>query len=159
VLQVFFVRALAEAGRNDILHRVYSRENRGSYGYMVRQGFTTLPESWDAQPGTPNSMNHFMLGHLMEWHYAYVAGIRQQEGSIGWNRVVIAPTPGLLDSASASFGSPRGKIAVHWTREKDRFTMLVTVPGRVHAEAVLPDGQKQTLKAGTTTLHCTLSKP
>lgn len=66
VTQVFFVRVLAEGGQNDVLHLVYSRENRGSYGYMVRQGLTTLPESWDATPGTAMSMNHFMLGHLME---------------------------------------------------------------------------------------------
>ena len=38
-------------------------------------------------------MNHFMLGHLMEWHYAYLAGIRQQPGGVGWKKVLIAPTP------------------------------------------------------------------
>ena len=80
VMQVFLIRALAEGGRSDVLDKIYSRENQGSYGYMVKQGLTTLPESWDAKPGTGNSMNHYMLGHLVEWHYAYVAGIRQQPG-------------------------------------------------------------------------------
>jgi hypothetical protein len=153
VLQVFFVRALAEGNRNDVLHRVYSRETRGSYGYMVRQGLTTLPESWDAQPGTGNSMNHFMLGHLMEWHFAYVAGIRQQPGSIGWRRVLIAPNPGPLESASASFISPAGRIAVQWKQTKQRFDMMVTIPKGVEAEALLPNGTRQTLKPGTTPLH------
>ena len=153
VLQVFLIRVLAEGNRNDVLHRVYAREERGGYGYMVRQGFTTLPESWDARPGTPNSMNHFMLGHLMEWHYAYVAGIRQQPGSVGWRRVVIAPNPGPLENATASFESPSGRIAVEWRQTIEEFSMSVTVPPGVEAEAVFPNGERQAVKAGTQTLR------
>jgi alpha-L-rhamnosidase len=152
VLQVFFVRALAEGGRNDVLHKVYARENRGSYGYMVRQGLTTLPESWDARPGTGNSMNHFMLGHLMEWQFAYVAGIRQQLGSVGWRRILIAPNPGPLDSASASFNSPSGLIKIHWEKNGKEFQMTVSIPPGVEAKAVMPDGQTLPLKEGTAAL-------
>ncbi len=156
VLQVFFVRALAEGGRNDILHKVYSRETRGSYGYMVRQGLTTLPESWDARPGTGNSMNHFMLGHLMEWQFAYVAGIRQQPGSIGWRRILIAPNPGLLDSTTASFNAPSGMIKVHWEKKDKKFEMTVTVPSGVEAIAEMPNGQRLPLKEGTSVVNSEL---
>ena len=45
VLHGFLVRALSEAGRGDVLHKVYAREDRGSYGFMVRSGLTTLPEA------------------------------------------------------------------------------------------------------------------
>ena len=152
VMQVFLIRALAEGGRSDVLHKIYSRENQGSYGFMVRQGLTTLPESWDAKPGTGNSMNHFMLGHLIEWHYAYVAGIRQQPGSIGWRKVLIAPEPGPMDSASASFDSPSGKIAVQWERQKKDFKMSVTIPEGVEAIAVMPNGERHELKPGSVTL-------
>lgn len=150
VLQVFFIRALAEGNRNDVLHRVYSRTDRGSYGYMVNQGFTTLPESWDARPGTANSMNHFMLGHLMEWHYAYVAGIRQAPGSVGWKDVLIAPNPGPLDSASASFDSPSGEIAVSWKKVGGEFEMTTDIPEGIKATAILPGGEKHILKPGRT---------
>lgn len=153
VMQAFFLRALAEANRNDVLYRVYSRDTRGSYGYMVRQGFTTLPESWDARPGTPNSMNHFMLGHLMEWHYAYVAGIRQKAGSVGWRRPVIQPNPGLLESASATFQAPSGTIAVRWAKQGGGYTMQVQIPGGVDAEAVLPNGERHSLAPGESTLN------
>ena len=156
VMQVFLIRALSEGGRSDVLHKIYARENQGSYGYMVRQGLTTLPESWDAKPGTGNSMNHFMLGHLMEWHYAYVAGIRQQPGSIGWKKVLIAPEPGPMDSASASFKGPSGTIAVKWEQHDRRFGMSVTIPEGIEAVAVLPNGEKHELKPGTTTLNAVL---
>jgi hypothetical protein len=152
VMQVFLIRALAEGGRSDVLHRIYSRENQGSYGFMVRQGLTTLPESWDAKPGTGNSMNHFMLGHLVEWHYAYVAGIRQQPGSVGWHKVLIAPEPGPMESASASFDGPSGKIAVQWKKHKKDFEMSVTIPEGVEAVAVMPNGERHELKPGSATL-------
>ncbi len=156
VMQVFLIRALAEGGRSDVLHKIYSRENQGSYGYMVRQGLTTLPESWDAKPGTGNSMNHFMLGHLVEWHYAYVAGIRQQPGSIGWRKVLIAPEPGQLDSARALFKSPAGDIEVTWEKHKKDFEMRVTIPQGVEAVAVMPNGERHALNAGRTTLKAVL---
>ena len=40
---VYFIRALAEAGRSDVLHRVYSREGKGSYGGILNKGLTSLP--------------------------------------------------------------------------------------------------------------------
>jgi alpha-L-rhamnosidase len=123
---------------------------------MVNQGFTSLPESWDARPGTGNSMNHFMLGHLMEWHYAYLAGIRQQPGSVGWKRVLIAPTPGSLESAAAVFRSPSGRIDVSWKQTKSMFTMKVVIPKGVDATAMLPNGEQKALKPGVTTLRSSL---
>lgn len=155
VLHVFLIRALAEAGRGDALHRVYARSEAGSYGYMVERGLTTLPESWNARPGTGNSMNHFMLGHLMEWHFAYVAGIRQQPGGIGWRKIIIAPQPGPLTSAAAEFESPRGRITSSWRRAGGAFELTVEIPPDIEAIAALPDGSRHALRAGRTTLSCT----
>ena len=159
VLQVFLVRALGGAGRNDILHKVYAREERGGYGFMVKQGFTTLPESWDAKPGTGNSMNHFMLGHLMEWHFAYVAGIRQLPGSVGWKQILIEPFPGPLESAQASFDSPNGEIAVEWTSKDGKFKMTVTVPDGAQAVVALPDGTVSEQDPGIQEYECTYIAP
>ncbi|HSQ74858.1 MAG TPA: family 78 glycoside hydrolase catalytic domain [Bacteroidota bacterium] len=156
VLQVFFVRALAEEGRNDVLHRVYAREERGGYGYMVKQGFTTLPESWDARPGTGNSMNHYMLGHLMEWQFAYVGGIRQQPGSIGWRKVYVAPDPGNLDFAMATFDSPRGLVAVTWRKKQDQIEMTITSPRGMWVDAIMPNGEKHHVAPGRQILRAKL---
>ena len=155
VLHVFLIRTLAEAGRGDILHKVYARTERGSYGYMVQQGLTTLPESWNAQPGTGNSMCHFMLGHLLEWHFAYVAGIRQQPGDVGWKKVLIQPIPGPLAQAQAHFNSPSGRIVSQWRRANGEFVLNVEIPANVEeAVAVLPDGSRHPLQAGKATLRC-----
>ncbi|MCC6676633.1 MAG: family 78 glycoside hydrolase catalytic domain [Phycisphaerales bacterium] len=157
VLQVFLVRALAENGRGDVLHKIYNREERGGYGYMVKSGLTALPESWDAKPGTGNSMNHFMLGHLMEWHFAYVAGIRQREGSVGWADILIAPqppgpadlaNPNAIRTAEAKFTSPRGRVASRWSIDGGVFTLECEVPAGVRARAIMPSGSVHDLAAG-----------
>jgi alpha-L-rhamnosidase len=101
-------------------------------------------------------MNHFMLGHLMEWHYAYVAGIRQQPGSAGWRKVLIAPNPGPFTSASASFRSPAGLIAVEWTMLRGQFVLQTTVPEGIEAEALLPNGKRQKLSTGVRVLQTKL---
>ena len=144
VLHVFLVRALAKHRRHDVLHRIYARTERGSYGYMVKSGLTSLPESWDAQPGGGNSMNHCMLGHLVEWHFAHVAGLRQADGDVGWKRVVVEPNPGDLDAAEASFVSPSGPIRVAWQSDRGptttSFRLSVELPDGVEAEVRLHDG-------------------
>lgn len=154
VLQVFLIRALAEAGRGDVLHRVFAREDRGGYGCMVKSGLTTLPETGDAKPGTGNSMNHFMLGHLVEWHFAYGAGIRQQSGDVGWRNVLIAPDPGPLTHDVAVFDSPAGRIETHWRTANGEFELTTIIPFGVEATAVLPDGSRSPLPAGRTVLRC-----
>lgn len=168
VLQIFLIRALADAGRSDILHRIYSRDDIPSYGHMVKSGLTTLPESWDARRGTGDSLNHFMLGHLMEWHYACVAGIRQQPGSVGWTDIVIAPqlpprdlldtNPEAIRSCDASFESPRGTIASKWSLEGETFTLTCIVPEGVKATVILPDGSRKQIAAGTSVLEVVLPK-
>ena len=154
VFHVFLVRALAEGGRGDILHRVYSREELGSFGYMVKMGLTTLPETWDVKTGTIYGLNHFAMGQLIEWHFAYVAGIRQQPESVGWRKILIAPQPGDLAGASADFDSPSGKISVRWSATDGKFELAVTVPPNTEATAMLPDGSRHALHPGPNSLSC-----
>jgi hypothetical protein len=166
VLHIFLVRALSEHGGRegiDALHRVYARTERGSYGFMVESGLTTLPESWDAKPGTGNSMSHLMLGQLMEWHFAYVAGIRQAPNSIGWSSIVIAPQPGprgedgkpLLPRASARFRTPRGEIRVEWKIERSTFELACFSPPGVNARIVMPDGTERNKDTQDQVFTCT----
>ncbi|MCG3121844.1 MAG: hypothetical protein GIKADHBN_00215 [Phycisphaerales bacterium] len=173
VLHIFLIRALAENGRGDVLHRVYSRDEVASYGHMVKSGLTTLPESWDGKKGTGDSLNHFMLGQLVEWHYAYVAGIRQSPGSVGWKKVIIAPQPpprsllvvdgpglpgvnyqNIMTSAAAGFLSPAGKIISSWEIVGPEFKITTDVPVGMDAELVMPDGQRRRLTPGKNEFRC-----
>jgi hypothetical protein len=149
---VYFIRALAEAGRSDVLHRVYSRDGVGSYGGILKKGLTSLPETWDARMDGGASLNHCMLGHVMEWFYGYVAGIRRQPGSVGWEKILIAPNPGELTKAEATLETPRGRVVNRWRKDGERFRLETEIPKGIQAVAILPSGERKPLRAGKQTL-------
>ena len=146
---VYFIRALAEAGRSDALHRVYAREGVGSYGGILSKGLTSLPETWDATMDGYQSLNHCMLGHVIEWYYGYVAGIRQAPGGIGWKKVLIAPEPGPLAGAEAELATPAGRIVSRWRVDEGTFRLHAEIPDGVGATAVMPSGKRIALKPGS----------
>ncbi len=147
---VYFIRALAEAGRSDVLHRVYSRTGLGSYGGILAKGLTSLPETWDAMMDGRQSLNHCMLGHVMEWYYGYVGGIRQATNSSGWKDLLIAPSPGLLTRAEAAVQTPRGRVVSRWRKDGSTFHLEVELPKGVKATAILPSGTRKKLASGKT---------
>lgn len=156
---VFFIRALAEAGRSDVLHRVYSREGLGSYGGILKKGLTALPETWDAMNNGRESLNHCMLGHVMEWLYGYVGGIRQQPGGVGWKKVVIGPVPGALEHAECTFDSPAGRIVSRWRIVSGQFLLDAEVPQGVIARLLLPDGTSKDVGGGSHAMQCGYVSP
>ncbi len=125
---LYFIRALAESGRSDVLHKVYSRTGIGSYGGIIAKGLTALPETWDAITVGSNSLNHCMLGHAMEWYYGYVLGVRQAKGSVGWAEVLIDPQPGAITSAEGHLDTPKGRVEVNWKRNGGRVDVEFTIP-------------------------------
>ncbi|MAT73225.1 MAG: hypothetical protein CMJ58_27385 [Planctomycetaceae bacterium] len=145
---VYLIRALATAGRSDVLHRVYDRGGPGTYAGVAAKGLTSLPETWDARMDGYQSLNHCMLGHVIEWLYGYVGGIRQRPGTVGWRDVVIAPQLGQLSHATTSFVAPTGRIASRWQVVDGEFRLVVEIPPEVEAVAVLPSGRSQRLASG-----------
>ena len=145
---VYFIRALAEAGRSDVLHKVYSRTGVGSYGGILAKGLTTMPETWDAITVGSNSLNHAMLGHVMEWFYGWALGIRQAPGSVGWKEILIAPEPGSLTNAKGQTQAPGGPVKVSWRKSGDTLTIDCEIPkGSVGiipttGRSVVVDGRK-----------------
>lgn len=123
----YLLRALAQAGRHDVIFDMNCRSDRPGYGMMLAKGETSLTEAWDARP--QSSLNHFMLGHIQEWFYAGLAGLSQAEDSIAFNRIVIRPNPcGNITHASAKYTSARGEIAVAWKIADGTFTLDCTIP-------------------------------
>ncbi len=79
---------LAENGRIELAYEAITQETYPGYGYMIREGATTLWERWEKLAGSGmNSHNHHMLGSVNAWLYKYVAGIRVLEP--GFKRFII----------------------------------------------------------------------
>lgn len=133
----FLVRTLSENGRSDILYKMNNRSDVPGYGYQLKKGATALTESWAALSNTSN--NHMMLGHLMEWFYSGLGGIYQNDQSIGYDKIMLAPKPvGNITWVNCSFQSQRGKISSNWKIEAGAFKWSVEIPEGTTATVQLP---------------------
>ena len=106
---VYILRSLAAIGRNDIIMDMITHKEHPSYLRFVEQGETTLPEFWrdDAR-----SRNHDMMGHIMEWFFAEIAGIK---GDVGFETIRIQPVgKDFVKNFECVYDSIRGKIRVLW---------------------------------------------
>lgn len=143
----YLLRVLEDEGRSDVIFDMNSRSDVPGYGYQLAQGATALTESWAALPTVSN--NHFMLGHIMEWFYSGLAGIRQELGSIACSKIKIYPEPvGDLNRAKGSYQSPYGLIATDWTKTGVVFELKVMIPANTSARIYVPAREEQSITEG-----------
>lgn len=138
----YLLRALYEGGRSDVIHAMTHQSDKPGYGYQLKQGATALTEAWTAE--TRSSHNHFMLGHITEWFYAGLAGIKADPAAPGWRKFIIEPAVvGDLTWVKAHYDSPYGRIVSHWRRSGRNVTMDVVVPANSSATIITPDGRRR----------------
>jgi hypothetical protein len=143
----FLLQALAQGGRSDIVFRMINQDDKPGYGYQLKQGATSLTESWDAN--SSSSHNHFMLGHITEWFYKDLAGISPDPEGPGFKKILIQPSPvGDLTWAEASYNSLRGPIAVRWDRSGTAFKLKVRIPANTTATVFVPAKSAQAVSEG-----------
>ena len=133
----YLLRVLEDEGKSDVIFEMNNRSDVPGYGYQLAQGATALTESWQALPTVSN--NHFMLGHLMEWFYSGLAGIKQDESATAFKKIIIKPqVVGDVTFAKANYLSPYGKIMSDWKKDGDKFILKVEIPVNTTATIYLP---------------------
>ncbi len=133
----YLLRVLDDAGRSDVINDMNNRDDVPGYGYQLAKGATALTESWQGAANASN--NHFMLGHLMEWFYSGLGGIRPAANSVAFHQIDIRPEPvGDVASAKASYVSPYGLITTDWKKENGSFYLKVEIPANTQASIYLP---------------------
>jgi len=143
----YLVQVLDDAGRSDIVYAMNNRSDVPGYGYQLAHGATSLTESWAALPAVSN--NHLMLGHIMEWFYGGLAGIRQAPGSIAMNKIEIRPQPvGDVTYAKASYNSPYGIIVTDWKKNDGKFDITIQIPANTSAVVYLPSAKNASVTEG-----------
>ena len=133
------MRTLTEYGHGDLAFKIASNDTYPSWGYMVRNGATTIWELWNGNTADPamNSGNHVMLlGDLILWEYEYLGGIRALEP--GYRKIQLKPYPiEGLDYVNCAFESVSGHIESNWKREGNHFEWDFTIPVNTTAEVFL----------------------
>jgi len=123
-------KLLREEGRNDLIYSMVSQTTYPSWGYMKDNGATTIWEMWEKDlPG--HSLLHSSYLYPGAWYMDGLAGIKRDSQAPGFRRFIIRPpSPNATDVkwAKAAFDSPQGLIKSHWSRERGRLTLEITVP-------------------------------
>lgn len=136
----YVMDVLTRNGQADLAFTIASQTTFPSWGNWIRQGATTLWETWN---GNASRMHH-MFSDIGTWFYKALAGINPDPDHPGFRRVIIQPHPVKgLDWVSASHDSPVGLVVSEWRREDDRVTYSITLPPTASALAYLP-GDKNT---------------
>lgn len=136
----FLVQALQDGGASQLLYEMNNRDDVPGYGYQLKKGATALTESWQALKEVSN--NHLMLGHIMEWLYAGLAGINQADASSGYRKLVIKPQVVKgIDHVKATYASVYGDVGIEWRNNNGSFNLQVTVPANTTAWVYLPGNE------------------
>ena len=151
---VHLCQVLCRYGYEDVAFALLTQDTPPSWLYEVKQGATTIWESWDAmrpdgslQKGI--SFNHYAFGAIGDWLYRYIAGIQPDETLPGFKHSVLAPHPGAgLEAASATHRSPYGEVSTSWKRSDADMTIDVRVPPNTTAALHLPGARTSEIEEG-----------
>lgn len=90
---------LTDEGRADLAYELLHQDALPSWLFSVKNGATTVWERWNSYSKTDgfgpvgmNSFNHYAYGAIMEWMYAYMAGIARDPESPGFKHFLLQPT-------------------------------------------------------------------
>ncbi|MES5823352.1 family 78 glycoside hydrolase catalytic domain [Streptomyces sp. RG80] len=155
---------LTDAGRADLAYELLHQDAMPSWLFSVKNGATTVWERWNSYseddgfgPVSMNSFNHYAYGAIMEWMYAYMAGIARDPDSPGFKRFVLQPhidPTGRITHVAGTHESPYGEITSEW-RTKDggrTLTYDAVVPANSEATLRLPAVAADTVREGRTPL-------
>ncbi|CAM5584652.1 alpha-L-rhamnosidase OS=Streptomyces aurantiogriseus OX=66870 GN=GCM10010251_57160 PE=4 SV=1 [Streptomyces aurantiogriseus] len=155
---------LTDEGRADLAYKLLHQDAMPSWLYSVRNGATTVWERWNSYsedagfgPVSMNSFNHYAYGAIMEWMYAYMAGIARDPDSPGFKHFVLQPhidPTGRITRVSGSYESPYGEIRSEWEVDEEGRTLVydAVVPANSEATLRLPAASADAVHEGRTPL-------
>lgn len=136
----WLMRGLTENGYADIAFKLATNTTYPSWGYMLKEGATTIWELWNGNTANPamNSGNHVMLlGDLLIWYYENLAGIKA--ATPGFKQIEMRPLiSNPLQFVNATYESPFGAIKSHWQKKGKEFNWAVEVPPNTTATIHVP---------------------
>lgn len=139
VLEVLF--------QNGFVQEAYSlltQETYPSWGYMLKNGATTLWERWEKVEDYRGisrmaSHNHPMSGAAAVCFHKYLAGLRVDERRPGFQNAIVRPLiPKGLNSAEGSIETIYGKLLCAWHVAEEKLDMTVQIPFNCTADVYLP---------------------
>jgi alpha-L-rhamnosidase len=144
----YLLDALSAGGHTDVAYGMVDEPSYPGWGHMLERGATTIWETW-TESDDVYSQNHPMFGSVNEWFYKWLAGIRPDEGAVGFDRFRIEPSmPAALEWVEASYESVRGTIRSGWRLEGGLIHLDVEIPPNTDAVVELPTRDPSSVREG-----------
>jgi len=146
------IDTLTTHGQGEVMFRIVSQTSYPGWGFMVKEGATTIWESWSLKSTVGDSESMIMWATIDEFFYNDLAGIKGPDYygpgymAPGFKEIEIKPyILGDLTSASASIKTVRGMVSSSWKKTDHSLTLEVTVPTNNRALIRIPKlGMKKT---------------
>ncbi len=129
----YLLRVLEMENQSQVIFDMNNQKEKPGYAYQLEQGATALTESWNALKS--ESHNHCMLGHLLEWFYSGLGGIKTNSTSVAFKHFEINPAlAGDINEVNVKFNSPSGEIKCHTLKSGNKYIYNVVVPVNTTAD-------------------------
>ncbi|MCX6938019.1 MAG: hypothetical protein NTU80_09010 [Verrucomicrobia bacterium] len=136
----YLMLALSNSDNGEVLYKMLVRDDGPGYAFQVKNGATTLTEAWNSNRQV--SQNHCMLGHIEEWFYRGLGGIKVDPSGPGFKKIIIKPQiVGDLKWVNCRYDSLYGEIISDWKRDGQKITMNVTIPPNTTATVFVPSAE------------------
>jgi alpha-L-rhamnosidase len=156
-------QTLSEVGESDMAYNLLLQRDNPSWIYSIDQGATTIWERWNSYTikdgfgdASMNSFNHYSYGAVVEWMYAFMAGIRSEDA--GFRNIIIEPQPDfrktlpngqeLITEVTAQYASINGLIKSHWKIVGENVEYKISIPANTNAKFIVPIAMKGLPKVG-----------
>jgi alpha-L-rhamnosidase len=148
----WFMQVLTDAGHPEVAYHVATRDTRPSWGYMIRQGGTSIWERWDQDtrdPGMNGESQLILAGNLGAWFYQTLGGINADPEQPAFKHIILRPRPvGDLQWVKCSFKSQHGTIRSDWNIEGETFHWRIAVPPNTTATFHIPTRDADSVREG-----------
>ena len=128
---------MPKTGNAELAYKVAVNDTHPGYGYMLKNGATTVWEHWDDKA----SHIHYFMGFVDNFLIRHIAGINTDINNSGFKTVRIEPKfIESLSNSSANYNSIHGPISVKWEKNNpSTYYIHISIPANCDAEFVLPE--------------------
>ena len=144
----FMTKYFTETNRNDLMMGITNKTTFPSYGYFLKQGYTTWPEQWNVEPCCGQvklSKMHGCYNAVGMWFVQGLVGITVDYSNADGYYVVVRAgvDAGELDWVTGKRATPYGVVESAWSMAPTNgthtsFEHNVTVPGNGRAKVYIP---------------------
>lgn len=148
----FVLDVLQDAGFTELAYDLLLRAEYPSWGYMLREGATTIWESWSGdleyeRRKVKISQNHFALGSICGFLFRRIAAI--DAAAPGFETVIVRPAlDPRVPRGGGDYDSVMGRISTDWRYIHNGFELVVVIPANTTAHIYVPAPRESVIEEG-----------